>query len=239
MDLLDKLLATSARTCSDGGSPTPVPGAPPAEKDRLEYDARSLITTWGGRASSDEGLHDYANREWAGLVGGLYRTALEDVLRRVVAALAAGQEPARIDWFALEDRWARPHDSYPDRATVPKLARQVRDTLAADPHQVALTASADRGAVAEGRPATVDGVVHQPQRIRPGDGRGPVGRRTGGHDRRAGRHDHRGVGRPGRDVLGGLPSRSPRRPVRWSPGCRRARPAGPAARGARPRRRSV
>lgn len=36
-----------------------------------------------------------------------------------------------------------------------KLARQVRDTLVADPDQVTLTASADRGAVAEGRPVTV------------------------------------------------------------------------------------
>jgi hypothetical protein len=47
-------------------------GATRAEKDPLEYDARSIITTWGGRESSEEGLHDYANREWAGLVGGLY-----------------------------------------------------------------------------------------------------------------------------------------------------------------------
>jgi len=154
MDLLDDLLATSrphllGRWLADARSW----GAGRTEKDRLEYDARSLITTWGGRASSEEGLHDYANREWAGLVGGLYRTRWKTYFD----ALAAGRDPATIDWFALEDRWAHGHETYP---TEPKgspyvLARRVRELLATTPHQAALTAAADRGAVAEDRPTTV------------------------------------------------------------------------------------
>ena len=72
---MDKVLATSpqhllGRWLADARSW----GGTRAEKDQLEYDARSIITTWGGRESSEEGLHDYANREWAGLVGGLYLT---------------------------------------------------------------------------------------------------------------------------------------------------------------------
>jgi alpha-N-acetylglucosaminidase len=154
MDLLDRLLASSGqhllgRWLADARSW----GADRAEQDRLEYDVRSIITTWGGRPSSEEGLHDYANREWAGLVGGLYRTRWKTYFD----TLAAGKDPAAIDWFALEDRWAHAHETHP---TTPKgspyaLARQVHDLLAATPHQAALTAAADRGAVAEGAPATV------------------------------------------------------------------------------------
>ncbi|MFF7656151.1 alpha-N-acetylglucosaminidase TIM-barrel domain-containing protein [Streptomyces sp. NPDC007983] len=158
MKLMDKVLATSGqRLLGRWLAEARSWGATKAEKDQLEYDARSLITTWGGRASSDEGLHDYANREWSGLVGGLYHLRWKTYFDALSAALAAGGQPAGIDWFALEDRWAHRHDSYPVRTSgdVHKLARQVRQTLAADPHQVTLTASADRGAVAEGRPAMV------------------------------------------------------------------------------------
>ncbi|WP_244204143.1 alpha-N-acetylglucosaminidase [Streptomyces africanus] len=154
MDLLDDLLATSGphllgRWLADARSW----GADRAEKDRLEYDVRSLITTWGGRKSSEEGLHDYANREWSGLVGGLYRTRWQTYFD----ALATGKDPATIDWFALEDRWAHAHETYPTdpHGSSYTLARNVRDLLAATPYQAALTAGADRGAVAEGTPATV------------------------------------------------------------------------------------
>ncbi|MFF3149217.1 alpha-N-acetylglucosaminidase C-terminal domain-containing protein, partial [Streptomyces sp. NPDC057927] len=132
-------------------------GATGAEKDQLEYDARSIITTWGGRAQSDEGLHDYANREWSGLVGGLYLTRWRTYFDELSAALKKGKEPAVIDWFALEDAWAHRHDAYPVRAAgdVHRLAGLVRDTLAADPHQTTLAASSDRGSVSAGRPTTV------------------------------------------------------------------------------------
>ncbi|MFJ9905577.1 alpha-N-acetylglucosaminidase TIM-barrel domain-containing protein [Streptomyces sp. NPDC101152] len=154
MDLLDDLLAASGphllgRWLADARSW----GADRAEKDRLEYDVRSLLTTWGGRASSDQGLHDYANREWSGLVGGLYRTRWKTYFD----TLAAGKDPATIDWFALEDRWAHAHETHPTEphGSPYALARRVRDLLAATPHQAALTAAADRAAVAEGTPATV------------------------------------------------------------------------------------
>ncbi|MGW1562478.1 alpha-N-acetylglucosaminidase [Streptomyces sp. NPDC002144] len=154
MDLLDDLLATSrphllGRWLADARSW----GGDRAEKDRLEYDVRSLLTTWGGRASSEEGLHDYANREWSGLVGGLYRTRWKTFFD----ALATGKDPSTIDWFALEDRWAHAHETHPaePQGSPYVLARRVRDLLAATPHQAVLAAAADPAAVAEGRPATV------------------------------------------------------------------------------------
>ncbi|GGO96732.1 alpha-N-acetylglucosaminidase TIM-barrel domain-containing protein [Wenjunlia tyrosinilytica] len=158
MTLMDKVLATSeqhllGRWLADARSW----GATPVEKDRLEYDARSIITTWGGRTSSEQGLHDYANREWAGLVGGLYRTRWNTYFHELADALATGRPPAGIDWFEIEDRWAHRHDTYPTKAEgdIHKLAEQVLAALAADPHQVALTASADHVSVTPDQPVKV------------------------------------------------------------------------------------
>ncbi|MBE6254523.1 MAG: alpha-N-acetylglucosaminidase [Prevotella sp.] len=48
-------------------------GSSPAEKDLYEKNARMLLTTWGDRAQCENGgLHDYANREWQGLLAAYY-----------------------------------------------------------------------------------------------------------------------------------------------------------------------
>lgn len=82
-----------------------------AERAQLEYDQRSILASWGDRSGADGGgLHDYANREWSGLIGGLYA----ERWRRYFASLEqslAGQAPAPIDWFALEQVWARSREA--------------------------------------------------------------------------------------------------------------------------------
>ncbi|MFB7369876.1 alpha-N-acetylglucosaminidase [Streptomyces sp. NPDC056222] len=108
-------------------------GADPAERDRLEYDARSILTTWGDRVPSETGgLHDYANREWAGLVQDVYAPRWAAYFASLDTALVNGTDPVAIDWFARDDAWARGHRSYP---TVPAgdpvaLAGEVRAALA-------------------------------------------------------------------------------------------------------------
>ncbi|MBR1712174.1 MAG: alpha-N-acetylglucosaminidase [Alloprevotella sp.] len=48
-------------------------GTTAAEADLYERNARMLLTTWGGRAQCEAGgLHDYANREWQGLLAAYY-----------------------------------------------------------------------------------------------------------------------------------------------------------------------
>ena len=87
------------------GSRTRGRGATTAqEKDRLEYDALSLLTVWGPRRSAEEGhLRDYANREWSGLVGGLYTLRWRTYFTTLSAALSTGGAPVPVDWYALED----------------------------------------------------------------------------------------------------------------------------------------
>lgn len=48
-------------------------GTTSAEKDLYEKNARMLLTTWGAQAQCENGgLHDYANREWNGLLSSYY-----------------------------------------------------------------------------------------------------------------------------------------------------------------------
>ncbi|GAB2603847.1 alpha-N-acetylglucosaminidase [Streptomyces capparidis] len=86
------------------------------EAARLEFDARTIVTVWGPRRAADEGgLRDYANREWAGLVGGFYLPRWRTFFDTLGKALADGGEPEPVDWFALEDAWTRRRDTYPTR----------------------------------------------------------------------------------------------------------------------------
>ncbi|MFE0105900.1 alpha-N-acetylglucosaminidase [Streptomyces sp. NPDC059009] len=132
IDLLDRLVATdSGHLLGSWVAQARAWGADAKEQDELAYDQLSLVTVWGNRAGAEGGLHDYANREWAGLVGGLYRLRWATYFKELKAALDEGRAPKKIDWFALEDRWIRKPGQL---ATSPtgdtyRLAVEVRDRL--------------------------------------------------------------------------------------------------------------
>ncbi|MGV9285013.1 alpha-N-acetylglucosaminidase [Streptomyces sp. NPDC003730] len=115
MTLLDRLLATDTRFLlgpwlADARSW----GRTAAEKAAAEFDARSILTTWGHRSGSDTGgLRDYANREWSGLVSGFYAVRWTKFLDSLDTALVTGRPPAAIDWFGLENAWNERHDPCP------------------------------------------------------------------------------------------------------------------------------
>jgi alpha-N-acetylglucosaminidase len=85
----------------------------PEERSRLEYDARSILTTWGDRTASEAGLHDYGNKDWAGLTSDLYLRRWTLYFADLATALRTGSDPKPIDWFALGDAWNRERTSYP------------------------------------------------------------------------------------------------------------------------------
>jgi len=117
MDLQDRLLATQ-RDFLVGVWLDRVRGwaSTPEELRRLDYDARSILTTWGERKASEGAeLHDYGNKDWAGLTRDYYMkrwkvyfSALDDELRTNVPA-----KP--IDWFALGEEWNRGKQRYTTR----------------------------------------------------------------------------------------------------------------------------
>lgn len=92
------------------------------EADRLEENARLLVTTWGRRtASEDGGLRDYAHREWAGLLKDFYRPRWEmwiDSQRTLLSSHAVAADDADasvkpIDWYDLDEKWVNARDRYP------------------------------------------------------------------------------------------------------------------------------
>ncbi len=83
----------------------------PAEEKALEYDARSLLTTWGDREASQH-LHDYANKDWSGLLGTLYYQRWKLFFDSLDTATKTKPEPKSIDWFAVEDAWNRQPDRF-------------------------------------------------------------------------------------------------------------------------------
>ena len=75
------------------------------ELDRLNYDARSILTTWGDRHASEFGLHEYGNRDWAGLTSDYYMPRWQMYFDSLSTSLATGEAPKPIDWYAFGDRW--------------------------------------------------------------------------------------------------------------------------------------
>jgi alpha-N-acetylglucosaminidase len=83
-----------------------------AEAARLNYDARSILTTWGDRkASEGADLHDYGNKDWAGLTHDYYRVRWQTYFASLDAELSSGVSSKPVDWFELGDAWN--HDSHP------------------------------------------------------------------------------------------------------------------------------
>lgn len=87
------------------------------ERTRLDYDARSILTTWGNRkASEGASLHDYGNKDWAGLTRDYYRVRWATYFDGLDQELRTGVPAKPVDWFALGDAWnhaTQPYTSQP------------------------------------------------------------------------------------------------------------------------------
>ena len=84
----------------------------PEELGKLNYDARSILTTWGDRKASEAGLNEYANRDYAGLTKDYYLPRWKMFFDGLIAALDKKTSPATIDWYAYGDVWNRQTTSY-------------------------------------------------------------------------------------------------------------------------------
>lgn len=131
MDLQDRLLGTlpdfrlgrwieMARACGDTSE----------EKDRYEWNARVQITVWGTREAADGGgLHDYAHREWQGLLRDFYRPRWE---RWFDARLSDwGTTSPEIDFYEMEREWTLRHGGYsstPEGAPI-TIVREIIDEI--------------------------------------------------------------------------------------------------------------
>ncbi|WP_330280064.1 alpha-N-acetylglucosaminidase C-terminal domain-containing protein [Streptomyces sp. NBC_00569] len=139
------------------------------ERAEFERTAKVLITVWGDRATSDPGnLHEYANREWHGLMSDFYVPRWQKWLDALEDALATGSAPAAVDWFAFEERWTLERKDYPLRPVgdAYKTAARVRDVLARAPYQGSLTVTAQPAAFPPGGHARVEAVFRNVNGLR-------------------------------------------------------------------------
>lgn len=82
-----------------------------SDPDLNEWNARTQITVWGNRQAADGGgLHDYAHKEWAGLLREFYYPRWQLWLDSIAGAIDRGEDPEAvvIDWYAVEEPWTRP-----------------------------------------------------------------------------------------------------------------------------------
>jgi alpha-N-acetylglucosaminidase len=90
-------------------------GANRPERDRLEWNARRVITMWGQQPL----VRDYSRREWSGLLTGFYLKRWEKFFAALDSSLATGRafdekafDRELQEW---ERRWAEGHERYPTR----------------------------------------------------------------------------------------------------------------------------
>lgn len=86
------------------------------EKLRLEWNARNVLVLWGDR---NAGVHDYARKEWSGLIKGLYMPRFRLLFESMEKAMLEGKsfdiEAYEQDVRTMEEKWAERTDPYPSK----------------------------------------------------------------------------------------------------------------------------
>ena len=87
-------------------------GSTPEEKNLYEWNARVQITTWGNHSASERGnLHDYAHKEWNGILKDFYYMRWKTYFEALAAGLNGSLVPV-LDWYAIEEPWTKVSDTY-------------------------------------------------------------------------------------------------------------------------------
>ncbi len=86
------------------------------ERRLYEWNARNVITLWGGEESS---LHDYARKEWSGLIAGFYLPRWQRFFECLEQSLAEDKS-FNNDAFTQEiknweESWTHQSDPYPSQ----------------------------------------------------------------------------------------------------------------------------
>jgi hypothetical protein len=139
-------------------------GSNDAERRLCEMNARTIITLWGPR---DSILHEYAQREWAGLLRGFYLPSWGLFVRRIDETLAAGKplDAAKLegDLRDLELAWTRGTEPYAaaPRGDAVDISRRLRAK-----NGRWFSAEPDAPSMTTGKPATCSSFLppHEPGR---------------------------------------------------------------------------
>jgi len=112
IDDQDKLLATRKEFLLGRWIESAKNVAPTIEDKALfERNAKTLITIWGTKGVSED-LHEYANREWSGMLSSLYKPRWEAFVK-VLAENLSGNPSSLPDYYSMEDAWIKQHTIFP------------------------------------------------------------------------------------------------------------------------------
>ncbi|MDH7464202.1 alpha-N-acetylglucosaminidase [Chitinophagaceae bacterium 26-R-25] len=87
-------------------------GKTPAEKKLAIKNAKTQITYWGPDSPSTD-LHEYANKEWSGLMLHFYLPRWEHFIAESMASLKGENSSAPFNYFLFEQNWTNQSDLYP------------------------------------------------------------------------------------------------------------------------------
>ena len=97
------------------------------EKVLYEWNARTLITTWG---TSSSGLQDYSSREWSGMLKDFYKMRWSTYFN-YLSDMMDKKAPQSINFHALEEAWNKERKVYPvtPQAEVISTAKRVAENV--------------------------------------------------------------------------------------------------------------
>lgn len=87
-------------------------GNTPAEKAYMEFQARTIVTLWGDREGSAE-LHDYAAREWNGLLQDFYKQRWLSYINILRCSFVTGNKPMDYNRYDTEYYFTTLSKEYP------------------------------------------------------------------------------------------------------------------------------
>ena len=87
-------------------------GDTPAEQAYMEFLARTILTLWGDREGAPE-LHDYACREWSGLLDDFYRPRWESYINILRCSFVTGNRPIDYNRYDAEYFFTTLSKAYP------------------------------------------------------------------------------------------------------------------------------
>lgn len=141
IDLSNKILGTNEEFMLGtwiNDSRTMLEDADDWTKDLFEFNARALVTTWGGQRVSS--LKDYSNRKWAGLTEDFYKERWSMWIQNRQADLdGTVKDPVAVkaesNWFLWEWQWANrksddgfAYETEPDYTDLKELAQTALDS---------------------------------------------------------------------------------------------------------------
>jgi alpha-N-acetylglucosaminidase len=85
------------------------------ERMLFEKNARTQITYWGPDDPATD-LHDYASKEWSGLLRDFYLPRWEMFIRNLSSRMS-GALAKEINYFEFEKHWTEQHNQYPEAPT--------------------------------------------------------------------------------------------------------------------------